>query len=74
MLEEQAEAGVEYSGRKVSRRGSERRRKAILASALRIIIREGVRGIRHRAVAKEAGVPLSQGCPIRSFEPELSVK
>ncbi len=50
---------VKYRGRKTSRRGSEQRRKTILEAALRVAIREGVRGIRHRAVAKEADVPLS---------------
>lgn len=32
---------------------------AILNAALRILVRDGVRGVRHRAVAKEASVPLS---------------
>ncbi len=50
---------VQYQGRKASRRGSEQRRQAILDAAMRIIVREGVRAVRHRAVAAEAGVPLS---------------
>ncbi|MCL6270174.1 TetR family transcriptional regulator [Sansalvadorimonas sp. 2012CJ34-2] len=50
---------LKYQGRKTSRAGSEQRRKAILEAALRIVVREGVRGVRHRAVAKEANVPLS---------------
>ena len=50
---------VKYQGRKTSRAGSEQRRRLILEAALRIVIREGVRGIRHRAVAKEAEVPLA---------------
>ena len=50
---------VKYKGRKTSRAGSEQRRRLILEAALRIVIREGVRGIRHRAVAKEADVPLA---------------
>lgn len=50
---------VKYQGRKTSRAGSEQRRRLILEAALRIVVREGVRGIRHRAVAKEAGVPLA---------------
>jgi DNA-binding transcriptional regulator YbjK len=50
---------VKYQGRKTSRAGSEQRRRLILEAALRIVIREGVRGIRHRAVAKEADVPLA---------------
>ncbi len=50
---------VQYQGRKASRQGSEQRRQAILDAAMRIVVREGVRGVRHRAVAAEAGVPLS---------------
>lgn len=50
---------VQYQGRKASRQGSEQRRQAILDAALRIIVRDGVRAVRHRAVASEAGVPLS---------------
>ena len=50
---------VKYQGRKTSRAGSEHRRRLILEAALRIVVREGVRGIRHRAVAKEADVPLA---------------
>jgi DNA-binding transcriptional regulator YbjK len=50
---------VQYHGRKASRRGSEQRRQAILDAAMRIIVREGMRAVRHRAVAAEAGVPLS---------------
>ncbi|MFT4763305.1 MAG: DNA-binding transcriptional regulator YbjK [Oleispira sp.] len=52
-------SAVKYQGRKTSRAGSEQRRRLILEAALRIVIREGVRGIRHRAVAKEAEVPLA---------------
>ncbi len=48
-----------YQGRKTARQGSEQRRLAILHAALRVLIRDGVRGVRHRAVAKEADVPLS---------------
>ena len=50
---------LKYQGRKTSRAGSEQRRKAILEAALRIVVRDGVRGVRHRAVAREADVPLS---------------
>mgnify|MGYP002662290190 FL=1 len=50
---------VQYQGRKASRQGSEQRRHAILDAALRIIVRDGVRAVRHRAVAAEAEVPLS---------------
>ncbi len=50
---------LKYQGRKASRINSEQRRRCILEAALRIVVREGVRGVRHRAVAKEAEVPLS---------------
>lgn len=50
---------VQYQGRKASRHGSEQRRQQILDAAMRIVVRDGVRGVRHRAVAAEAGVPLS---------------
>src|SRR5471032_1492137 len=50
---------VQYQGRKASRQGSEQRRQAILDAAMRIVVRDGVRGVRHRAVAAEADVPLS---------------
>jgi len=50
---------LKYQGRKTSRVNSEQRRRTILEAALRIVVRDGVRGVRHRAVAKEASVPLS---------------
>ncbi|MGF0239614.1 TetR/AcrR family transcriptional regulator [Rhodococcus sp. IEGM1300] len=50
---------VQYQGRKASRLGSEQRRQEILDAAMRIVVRDGVRAVRHRAVAAEAGVPLS---------------
>lgn len=53
------EITLNYRGRKASRARSEQRRKAILEAALRLVVTEGVRGVRHRAVAKEAEVPLS---------------
>lgn len=53
------DSDVKYQGRKASRTGSEQRRRLILEAALRIVVREGVRGIRHRAIAKEAEVPLA---------------
>ena len=53
------ESTINYLGRKAARVRSEQRRRAILEAALRIVVAEGVRGVRHRAVAKEAGVPLS---------------
>ena len=48
-----------YHGRKPARQSSEQRRLAILQAALRVMVRDGVRGVRHRAVALEADVPLS---------------
>jgi DNA-binding transcriptional regulator YbjK len=59
LLNSKESSAVQYKGRKTSRVGSEQRRRLILEAALRIIIREGVRGVRHRAVAKEANVPLA---------------
>ncbi len=50
---------VQYQGRKASRQGSELRRQAILDAAMRIVVRDGVRAVRHRSVAAEAEVPLS---------------
>ncbi|CAH0991404.1 hypothetical protein SIN8267_01508 [Sinobacterium norvegicum] len=50
---------IEYQGRKTQRLKGEQRRVAILEATLRIISREGVKAVKHRAVAKEAGVPLA---------------
>lgn len=50
---------IQYQGRKARRAGSEQRRQQILEAALRIVVRDGIRGVRHRAVANEADVPLS---------------
>jgi DNA-binding transcriptional regulator YbjK len=50
---------IKYQGRKARRAGSEQRRQNILEAALRIIVRDGIRNVRHRAVANEAEVPLS---------------
>ncbi|MBX8485381.1 TetR/AcrR family transcriptional regulator [Pseudomonas cichorii] len=50
---------VRYQGRKASREGSEQRRQKILDATMRIVVRDGVRAVRHRAVATEADVPLS---------------
>lgn len=50
---------IQYQGRKATRKGSEQRRQSILDAAMRIIVRDGVRAVRHRAVAAEAAVPLS---------------
>lgn len=54
-----AEMPPAFQGRKTARQSSEHRRIAILQAALRVLVRDGVRGVRHRAVAAEAGVPLS---------------
>ncbi|AOS96990.1 transcriptional regulator BetI [Microbulbifer aggregans] len=48
-----------YQGRPAQRADSRQRRKAILEATLRLIVKEGIRGIRHRAVAREASVPLA---------------
>ncbi len=50
---------VQYSGRKAFRAKSEQRRVQILEATLRIAAKEGIRGIKHRSVAKEADVPLA---------------
>ena len=50
---------LQYQGRKASRAKSEQRRRLILEATMRIIVRDGVRGVRHRAVATEASVPLA---------------
>ena len=55
----QVKGALKYQGRKTSRANSEQRRRTILEAALRIVVRDGVRGVRHRAVAREAEVPLS---------------
>ncbi len=50
---------INYQGRKAARAKSEQRRRVILEAALRIVAREGIRGVKHRAVAREAEVPLA---------------
>ena len=50
---------IQYQGRKAARAKSEHRRRQILEAALRIAAREGIRGVKHRSVAKEAEVPLA---------------
>ncbi|KZZ11943.1 hypothetical protein A3746_25965, partial [Oleibacter sp. HI0075] len=52
-------AELKYRGRRTSREKSEQRRRQILEATMRIIVRDGVRGVRHRAVAAEAEVPLA---------------
>lgn len=56
---ESLKGSIQYQGRKAARAKSEHRRKEILDAALRIVAREGIRGVKHRAVAKEASVPLA---------------
>jgi len=56
---ESLKSSIQYQGRKAARAKSEHRRKEILDAALRIVAREGIRGVKHRAVAKEANVPLA---------------
>ena len=46
-------------GRAPRRANSRYRRNEILQATLRIIARDGIRSVRHRAIAKEADVPLS---------------
>lgn len=50
---------LKYRGRRTIREKSELRRRQILEATMRIIVRDGVRGVRHRAVAAEAEVPLA---------------
>lgn len=51
-------AGGPIEGRVDGRRArGDRRRRAILEAALRVVERDGVAGVSHRAVAREAGVP-----------------
>lgn len=50
---------IHYNGRKAARAKSENRRVQILEAALEIAAVEGVRGVKHRAVARRAGVPLA---------------
>ncbi|MCG8519754.1 MAG: TetR family transcriptional regulator [Pseudomonadales bacterium] len=57
--EGQSQNPVQYSGRKAYRAKSEQRRVKILEATLRIAASEGIRGIKHRSVAREAGVPLA---------------
>ncbi|MCL1140689.1 TetR/AcrR family transcriptional regulator [Shewanella pneumatophori] len=48
-----------YVGRQSNRSDGQARRVAILEATLKLIVKEGIRGVRHRAVATEAQVPLS---------------
>ncbi len=56
---ESLQGSIHYQGRKAARAKSEHRRRLILEATLRIVAKEGIRGVKHRAVAKEAGVPLA---------------
>lgn len=58
-LAEETTSIVNYRGRKISRPSGLERRQQIIDATLRIIVREGMRGVRHRAVAAEASVPLA---------------
>lgn len=57
--EHETPAAVNYRGRRILRPSGLERRQQIIDATLRIIVREGMRGVRHRAVAAEAGVPLA---------------
>jgi AcrR family transcriptional regulator len=57
VAEQLVDEGKAVSARRKSARGEETRAK-ICQATLQIIKRDGMRGVRHRAVAKEAGVPL----------------
>lgn len=46
-------------GQQLSRSDGKKKKLQILKATLQIIVREGIRGVKHRAVAKEAGVSLS---------------
>lgn len=50
---------LKFKGRTAKRKDSQKKRDAILAAALNIIVRDGIRDVRHRSVAKEAKVSLS---------------
>lgn len=47
------------SGRVHRQQRGEQRRTAILRATWQVVLRDGVRGVRHRAVAEAAGVPLA---------------
>lgn len=50
---------LQYLGREAKRSDSRMRRQAILEATLRIVSRDGICAVRHRAVAAEANVPLA---------------
>lgn len=49
----------EFQGRKTKRADGRQRQLELLEATLRIIARDGIRSVKHRAIAKEAGVPLA---------------
>lgn len=49
----------QFQGRKAKRADGRRRQLAILEATLRIVARDGIRAVKHRAIAKEAEVPLA---------------
>lgn len=53
------QVSLTYVGRQSNRSDGQARRVEILEATLRLIVKEGIRGVRHRAVAAEANVPLS---------------
>ncbi|MEW5248835.1 TetR/AcrR family transcriptional regulator [Microbulbifer sp. 2201CG32-9] len=59
MTVDEGKSQLIYRGRRAQRADSRQRRRAILEATLRLVVKEGIRGIRHRAVAREASVPLA---------------
>lgn len=49
----------QYRGRLPKRSDGKARRQALLEATLEIIVKDGIRGVRHRAVAEQASVPLA---------------
>lgn len=54
-----ADASPNYKGRQAKRANSRQRQREILEATLRLIAQDGIRAVRHRAIAKEANVPLA---------------
>jgi len=48
-----------FLGRKSGRSDGKEKRILLLEAALRVIVRDGIRGVKHRAIAKEAAASLS---------------
>jgi DNA-binding transcriptional regulator YbjK len=53
------ESAFKYRGRIPVRSDGKARREALLEATLALIISDGIRGVRHRAVAEKANVPLA---------------